>query len=203
MRITDGVYNPVFRSYAEMMATEIRKRHVKIPPTTTQCASTVRALQLQKTRPKEMDLDWASRPIDPSYLANPNAKTLDDLVNKKDFDATQVVIVEGMRKNPKNTLGASTESLATPEKKAKAVDAFVFTPPAALTGLQIMEAKNTILTAITKYAPTASDLPEVMNVKADSFVNRFYHITPSDIGGVVMAVIFTAAFVAAIVVIVR
>lgn len=150
MKIADGQYDPMNAAFMEMMVKELSKQPKK-PATTTQCAST----QATLNRPKEQDEAHFNRVIEKYW--EPTTE-----LGRKDFDPTQVAIIEDLRRKSKNTLGASPYSSMTPESRERAIEAFTYTPPAALTPEQILKAKQTHVTQITEYQPTPEDLEQVI-----------------------------------------
>jgi hypothetical protein len=173
MNITPGSYDPEFKRYMDQLV-EYQKKQPKRLVGTEQCESTKLALELQKTRPITEDSAWSLRPMNPAYLANPNAKTQDELVAKKNFDAAQVAIVEDIRHKARNTLGGPVVSSVTPETREKAIHAFQYTPAAELPPEQIELV--TKLEAIVSYTP--KEFTEAMNKKA--IRDRWYKITPAE-----------------------
>lgn len=91
--------------------------------------STKKALELQKTRAPEDDIDWVLRPM-PACLANPEAKNKDELVSKRALDPQEVTLVEGMRRQSKNTVGTSSLKSFDEEKRTKGIEAFTYSRPA-------------------------------------------------------------------------
>lgn len=155
MNVTTGSYNPEFARYVQEMA-EALKKLPKRPPSTEQSASTQALLERQANTPPELDFDWISRPLPTKEqaMAVPHAKTTDELVGKRDFDPTQVAVVEDIRRKGRNTLGQSFASSVTKESKERAVHAFTYSPPSALTPDQIRKAEETKLKEITMYNPS-------------------------------------------------
>lgn len=94
--------------------------------------STQEAILAQRNRRPEDDLDHLLRPM-PDCVANPNAKSLDELTSRRPLDPSEVLIAESLRKSGRNALGQSTGSSASSERKEKATWAFTYSPPAEIT----------------------------------------------------------------------
>jgi hypothetical protein len=65
-----------------------------------------------------------SRPLPDAAIANPNAKSLDELVAVRQLDPIQVSHVEATRRRPKNSIGQSPKSATTKEKRESAIHHF-------------------------------------------------------------------------------
>lgn len=183
MKLNEGSFNPENKLYLDMMVGALNKH--KKPSTRKNDATPeeIRAIQSPSTqsvmdRPKELDgPDYWYRPITSAFLANTTAKNQDELVGKKDFDPTQVAIIEDIRRKARNTLGQPTKEGFSAETKERAVHAFTYSKPAELTSAQVMEAYITEMNKVTKHIPTISDLIGKMEKKKDSdwwFNNRHY-----------------------------
>jgi len=130
------------KKIAELTAEEREQFIFSLQP-----ASTKQALELQKTRKPEEDLDWVLRPM-PACLANPDAKNKDELVSKRTVTPEEALIVTGLRKQARNTIGTSELYSLDEEAKARGVHAFTYSKPAEpsvselkrLTKLEQMEA---------------------------------------------------------------
>jgi hypothetical protein len=134
--VKPGSYDPSYSAYVERMAAELkeqRKNLPKHPISTAQPASTKALLEAQEKRAKEDDFLHWGRPIPSNWKAVPNAKTLDEAVGKKDFDASQVAVIEDIRRKARNTLGQSESSSVSEESKQRARDVWLYTPPAPYT----------------------------------------------------------------------
>lgn len=162
MRVTPGSYNPEFALYVQEMA-EALKKLPKKPPSYEQSASTKVLLERQANTPKELDFEWFSRPLPTKQeaAAVPNAKTLDEAVGKRDFDPTQVAVVEDIRRKGRNTLGQSHARGMTKETREKAIHAFTYSEPAKLTLEDQRKAKETVLKEITPYTPPTDAEKEI------------------------------------------
>jgi len=115
--------------YTAMMVKSLNAiKREKKPGTTTQCASTMANLERQKTRKPHEDMDWVLRPIDPSYLAVPDATNLEQLTGKRQFDFDQVMILS-TKDGSKNSLGDGFKSSTSPEHREKAIHAFTYSKP--------------------------------------------------------------------------
>lgn len=112
----------------------------KKPKTVEQCASTQRILD----RDPSLDEEWFNRPLPAEAIAQSKAlreaKTDEErslLVAERKLDPGQVQIIEAHRRNSKNTMGQSELSATPEEAHHRAVEAFVFSPPAKLTAEEI------------------------------------------------------------------
>ncbi len=90
--------------------------------------STQDAITRQKTRSPEEDNDWLLRPM-PDCLANPEAKTLDELTTKRPVDPSDVLLHNSAKSN-RNTWGESKASSVTNERRTAGVEAFTYSKPA-------------------------------------------------------------------------
>ena len=107
-----------------------------------QAKSTQDALARQKTRKPEDDIDWLLRPM-PDCLAVPDAKDLDALTAMRQIDPMEYNIVQASRHNPNtNTIGQSTKSSVTPERREKGIHAFTYSKPANPTDDDIRRLKK-------------------------------------------------------------
>ena len=112
------------KKVAELNAEEREAFYVSMQPD-----STKKAIELQKTRAPEDDLEWILRPM-PACVANPEAKSHDELVSKRPLDSQEVILVEGLRRASKNTVGTSDASSVDQEKRDKGIWAFTYSKPA-------------------------------------------------------------------------
>lgn len=120
----------------------------KKPATVTQCAS----MQAIIDRDPKDDEKHFNRPMVLNWKAVPEAKSVDEAVNKRDYDATQVAIQEDIRRKGRNSLGDAVSmgaSSISPETKERAVEAFNYSKPTKLTPAQ--EAKAVELNRIQHY----------------------------------------------------
>lgn len=97
--------------------------------------STQLAIVAQKTRYPEQDIDHLLRPM-PSCVANPEAKSLDELTSKRGLSPEDVILEKGLKQG-RGTLGQSEKGSVDSEKRAKGVQAFTYSEPAKLTEEQI------------------------------------------------------------------
>lgn len=111
---------------------------LKIPPTTTQCASTQAVLD----RDPSKDAEYWNRSIPENWKAVPDAdlstpEGRDKAVAKRNVDPTEVAIAEDARRKSKNTIGDSEASSVTPEKRERGIWAFTYSKPVQLTPEQL------------------------------------------------------------------
>lgn len=117
---------PVFASEEEKQA------HIfKMQPKSTQ-----EALEKQKKRHSSEDIDYLLRPM-PSCVANPDAKTQDELTAMRPLKPDEIQAEEKRRRGSKNTRGASDKGSVDPVKRDKGIHAFTYSAPANLTPEQI------------------------------------------------------------------
>ena len=94
-----------------------------------QAKSTQEALLAQKTRRPEDDLEHVLRPMNPDYLAVKDAKSMDELVPRRDIDPQAYDSYKAMQRGEKNTKG--TRGLGSSEEaKRRAIEAFTYSKPA-------------------------------------------------------------------------
>ena len=93
-----------------------------------QAPSTKAALEAQKKRKPEEDLEHLLRPM-PACIANPEAKDHDSLVGTRKVSPEEILIAERARRSAKNELGSSKESSVQGEKRDKGIHAFTFSKP--------------------------------------------------------------------------
>jgi hypothetical protein len=94
-----------------------------------QAKSTQEALTAQKTRRPEDDLEHVLRPMNPDYLAVKDAKSLDELVPRRDIDPQAYDSYKSMQRSEKNTKGTKGLGIGE-EAKRRAVEAFTYSRPA-------------------------------------------------------------------------
>lgn len=91
------------------------------------------AQRVMKMNEQELS-DYRNRPDPENWLSNPDAKTNDESVGKREVDPNDMQLIEGMRRRGhQNTLLQSDTSSVTPAKRAHAIDAIIYTPPADVT----------------------------------------------------------------------
>lgn len=110
------------QSYTKMMSEALRKTP-KRPPTTTQCAS----MQATMDRDPSKDAEHWNRKLDISKAIAPHPETCERKISTDEF-----IMVEGLRRSSKNTLGQSEKSATTEERKEKAVHAYTYSQPTKL-----------------------------------------------------------------------
>jgi hypothetical protein len=154
--------SPEDQAYLEMMVEE-RKKLPKKPPTTVQAAST------------QAILDCHSQGIFGKSFEGPiniNAQVKDDkggiFINERPLLVEDIILIEGMRRGAKNELGTSQKSSVTEEKKERAIDAFIYTPPADLTDTEVLK----VFTEMNKITP----LTEVPTVNQLSWLKKLLNI---------------------------
>lgn len=119
-------------AYVEEMCTKLREARKNDPPrpvNTKQFASTLAAVEIQKTRKPEEDKYWANRPLPENWKAVPDAdfstpEGIDRAVNKRNVDPHDVILHEATRHSARNTLGQSELSATTPERRESAIHHF-------------------------------------------------------------------------------
>lgn len=129
-----------------------------------QCESTKAAILRQRERKPSEDIEYLLRPI-PACVANPEAKTLDELTSKRQLDASEVMLHMGT-KFGRNAQGQSAASSAE-NRREQAVNAFTYSKPAELSDADFKR--------ITKSEPTGAIMasePEPEKLPLDSFSFR-------------------------------
>ena len=123
-----------------------------------QTESTRLAIENQKKRKPEDDLEWVLRPM-PACLANPEAKNKDELVSKRGLEPQEVTVVEGMRRQSKNTLGTSELSSVTEEARERAIHGFTYSKPAEPSVTELRRLKKLVEVEAIRpaEAPTTAD----------------------------------------------
>lgn len=124
------------------------------------------ALIAQKERNPSKDQEWSERPIPENYLANPEARTQDEMVAKRELGIEETLLVEDIRRKSKNTRGQSGLSSVDAEKRTKGIEAFTYSKPAELT---IAELKK-----VTKLTEMKSDLLESETSKKKGFWAKIF-----------------------------
>lgn len=131
------------QSYAESVANQLRQSNPPKPrpvcPEGMSKEDWYASMQSPSTKAlmqKHSDPDYVadlSRPLPDNVLANPNAKTLDEMVNLRKRDPDQEAHIEAIRRRPKNSVGQSILSATTKQAKERAIDHFLHSPPADIT----------------------------------------------------------------------
>jgi hypothetical protein len=134
-------YGPYIRTLEQQIEFDnlviaLKAKTPKRPPTTTQAESTMRTL----SRDPRDDFAWQNRPLPENWKAKPDAETLEAMVGEREVDLGLVSMEETRRRRPKNSDGQSEKSATTPERREKAIDAVIYTPPAKVTKEEV-EAK--------------------------------------------------------------
>ena len=137
-----------------------------------QAKSTQEAITRQKTRKPEDDIDYLLRPM-PDCLANPDAKTLDDLTGLRPRDA-QDVMLHTRTKGNRNQTGHSVLSSVDFDKKQRGIEAFTYSKPAELGDSDMKRIKKlTELEAIVASEPPKKDDPrDSLYFRVSSFLHR-------------------------------
>lgn len=136
-------YQPFLRTLEEQlkldkMVDDLRKANAKPFCSEVQHESTVKNL----ARDPSLDDEWIARLVNTvpdGWKARPDAKNTDEAVNKRQVDPHDVQIAETARRRPKNTLGQSLDRGVSDIKVNRAVEAFIFTPPAKVTAQEVKE----------------------------------------------------------------
>lgn len=189
MNKSDEYFEPKDFLYTKLMADKLSAiSKDKKPVNTAQCASTQAILD----RPIDKDEEWRNRPMAPGWEAPRE-------VNHA-FDPAQIVIVEGMRRESKNTQGDAIsmgESSVTEEAREKAISAFTCSPPAELTHEQKLIAQNNVLEKIEKADMSkiiqTMEIPIKMPASYDFITSlKWYHwvATAASFWGVVLLVVW-------------
>lgn len=159
--------DPKQQAYCQMMVEELNKIPYEKKTNTEQFESTKRLLALSdeaasKRREEIKDPEFWNKLYETAQVAK-TEEEMDALARK--LTPEEVIIYQQMRQSAKNELGQSESSASTPERKEKAVDAFLYTPPAKLTPAQILQVK-----ALQKITMFEGPLPEE---KKESWWKRF------------------------------
>lgn len=132
--------------YANQMAAELRKLP-KRAVTTAQSVSTQAILD----RPAIADVPMWLRPPITGWEADKHAM--------RDITIEQYEVENKRRKASKNTLGQSEQSATTAERKDRAIQGFIYTPPAKLTAQE--QLKMVQLQPIVELGPITQPTVEV------------------------------------------
>lgn len=96
---------------------------------------------LEKHKDPNYKRDWTA-PLPDNVLANPEAKTKDELIGKRDLGIDEISHFEAVRRRPKNSLGQSELSSTSKESRERAAHNFLVSPPALLTEDEIQGVTN-------------------------------------------------------------
>ena len=156
--------DPIFALYAEQMAKELKVAPVR-PLTTVQAASTQAILD----RPKELDEQWQNRPLPESTIKEAQAlkaafdsgdpQLISKLTNQRDLDPKEVLLIEAIRRRPKNTTGDYKYASASKERIEAAENAYLFSPGVKFSDLSASE-KETIKRLSGYQPPSQPDIEE-------------------------------------------
>lgn len=91
--------------------------------------STKQAILRQKERKPEDDSDYLLRPINPGYLANPNAKSLEELTAERSLSVSDVML-HMKTKTGRNQIGQSAKGSVDNGKRERGIEAFTYSKPA-------------------------------------------------------------------------
>jgi len=117
MKLKD-VPMPPLRLVTEEELTQIAKDYIGQAPST----------QALLNRPVVDDVATMQRTVSKEAIAVPNAKTKDELVAKRELGLDETLIVESIRRRPKNSRFQSMLRSVGVDKWMAAVEAFVRTP---------------------------------------------------------------------------
>lgn len=139
-------------AYTEMMAKE-KVTTQKRPVSTIQCASTQRLLTMTD---EELEV-YHNRTIDLSKAIAQHPSEVERKITIDEFN-----LIEGTRRKAKNQVGMSDKSASSPERKAKAIDAYAFTPPAPMNEVQLERVtKMDSIKELTKLINSAEKEPSL------------------------------------------
>lgn len=134
-------YTPSLKTLSEQLeedrlVEELKKQRVVKAATDKQEPSTERNL----ARDPAKDDEWIARLVNTvpdNWKAVPDAKTTEEAVAMRRVDPTEVQLVETTRRRPKNSFGQSNKAGSSPERKNRAMEAILFTPPAKVTKAEV------------------------------------------------------------------
>lgn len=135
----------------------------KIPPTTTQAPSTQALLDAQKARPEWEDAKyirekWAKDFPEHTQVRNPDG-SID--VGERPVSINEALLVENTRRAQKNTIGQSTESSVSGEKRQRGIEAFTYSEPANLSNAELERlAKLNEMEAVVAAEPPKQSEPK-------------------------------------------
>lgn len=158
----------VYADYMNLSLKELAKNRPKKPASTEQAPSTAQALKRQAERHPSEDKEWMIRDM-PNCLANPEANTKDELVNKRNVDAQDALLHRSTQQS-RNQLGDSKESSVTPKARDRGINAFTYSKPYVPTDTEIKRFNK--LEAMDALAPDPSQEQSQVNKK--SFWQRLF-----------------------------
>jgi len=120
-----------------------------------QAASTKEIIAKQKD--PDYKRDWTA-PLPDNVLANPNAKTKEELVGERPYDLSAWSHFESIRSWPRNSLGQSEKKSVSDSSIESAKHHFMVSPPALLTEDEIEGVKDLI--APPKGRPATAPPPQ-------------------------------------------
>jgi hypothetical protein len=148
MKQADEYFESKDPLYKELMVEALKaQRREKTTPSTEQSASTAAIL----ARPESEDEKWRNRPfLSPEQIYAhgkiDQARMLVDedyyrqVTGFRKVTEQEVNLIEGMRRQSKNTLGDAVSTMGassvSQESKERAINAFMYSPPAKLTPLE-------------------------------------------------------------------
>lgn len=139
--------DPLYADYVKRMAAEQLKTQPRRPkpvkPEGMSQEEWIFSMQPKSTQEimiKQKDPDYKrdwSAPLPDNVLANPNAKTKEELIGERRLSLEEISHVEAIRRRSKNSLGQSEASSTSKETRERAAHHFNVTPPALLTDEEI------------------------------------------------------------------
>ena len=153
--------------YATQMVELQKEQQVKKPVNTEQSPSTARLLAMNE---KEL-ADYRDRPLADCQVKD---KYGNIVINKREIDPEIAVAYQEHRMKSKNTLGDAVSYGATsvsPEKREKAIDAYVCSQPVEITAEQATKLQE--LTPVK--AVVASQSIEAKEEPKKGFASKIYH----------------------------
>lgn len=167
---------PGMAEYTEALAAQVRALNIeKKPPSTVQQPSTQATLDRDPAkdaehwnRPLPKEVVEKNKQLVEAYRAGDLA-TLDHLVDARNVTPDEYILIDGLRKKPKNSIGQTTFKGASDAAIEKAVHSFLFSPPAQLTP---EERKR--ITEMTPYSPPPMPIVEIKEEKK-TLAGHFMH----------------------------
>ncbi len=149
-------------AYRKMMATA-RPKFIAPIPSKTQSDHVNRVMSMTDAELEE----YRSRPIDydKAQVKDENGNVF---VNERQLNIHEFTREENRRRSAKNQLGESKKSIASDEQKESARQAFVCTPPAPLTEVQVEQ-----LTKMDKIKQLDTMPPEIQESWFQKLLNKF------------------------------
>lgn len=146
---------PENEAYAQYMVESLSQlRRAKKPASTIQCAS----MQATIDRDPSKDAEHWNRKIDLEKAIAPHPETCE-----RSIDPFEYNLHEGLRRSVKNTTGQSEKSATTPDRKDRATESFIYSPPAEIAPAQVKK--------LTKIEPI-TELKELPKKKKEGFFDK-------------------------------